>query len=55
MQAFQSGDLAGAQTQFVKATQADPKAFQAFYSLGVVRERLGETSERALRLPSGHS
>ncbi len=42
MQAFQAGDLNGAKTQFVKATQADPKAFQAFYSLGVVRERLGE-------------
>jgi Tfp pilus assembly protein PilF len=42
MRAFQAGDLAGAKTQFVKATQADPKAFQAFYSLGVVRERLGE-------------
>jgi Tfp pilus assembly protein PilF len=42
MKAFQSGDLAGAKAQFAKATQADPKAFQAFYSLGVVRERLGE-------------
>jgi Tfp pilus assembly protein PilF len=42
MQAFQNGDLAGAKAQFAKATQADPKAFQAFYSLGVVRERLGE-------------
>lgn len=42
MQAFQVGDLTGAKNQFVKATQADPKAYQAFYSLGVVRERLGE-------------
>ncbi|HEY6079754.1 MAG TPA: tetratricopeptide repeat protein, partial [Polyangiaceae bacterium] len=44
MQAFQAGDLQGAKTQFVSATQADPKAFQAYYSLGVVRERLNETS-----------
>ena len=44
MQAFQAGDLPGAKTQFVAATQADPKAFQAYYSLGVVRERLNETS-----------
>jgi Tfp pilus assembly protein PilF len=44
MDAFKTGDLAGAKTQFTQATQADPKAYQAFYSLGVVRERLGETS-----------
>jgi Tfp pilus assembly protein PilF len=44
MDAFKTGDLAGAKNQFTKATQADPKAYQAFYSLGVVRERLGETS-----------
>ena len=30
--------------QFTQATQADPKAYQAFYSLGVVRERLNESS-----------
>lgn len=44
MQAFQAGDLQGAKTQFVAATQADPKAYQAYYSLGVVRERLNEGS-----------
>ncbi len=44
MDAFKTGDLAGAKNQFTQATQADPKAYQAFYSLGVVRERLGETS-----------
>jgi tetratricopeptide (TPR) repeat protein len=44
MQAFQAGDLQGAKTQFVAATQADSKAYQAYYSLGVVRERLNETS-----------
>ncbi len=44
MSAFQAGDLQGAKNQFVSATQADPKAYQAYYSLGVVRERLNETS-----------
>jgi len=43
MSAFQNGDLATARTQFTQATQADSEAFQAFYSLGVVRERLGDT------------
>lgn len=41
MQAFMNGDLQGAKTQLTNATQADPKAYQAFYSLGVVQERLG--------------
>ena len=44
MQAFKAGDLQGAKNQFVAATQADPKAYQAYYSLGVVRERINETS-----------
>jgi Tfp pilus assembly protein PilF len=44
MQAFQAGDLEGAKAQFQKATEADPNAYQAHYSLGVVRERLNETS-----------
>jgi tetratricopeptide (TPR) repeat protein len=44
MQAFQAGDLQGAKNQFVSATQADPKAYQAYYSLGVVRERMNEAS-----------
>lgn len=43
MTAFQNGDLQGAKTQFTQAAQADQKAFQAFYSLGVVKERLGDT------------
>jgi len=42
MSAFQNSDLPGAKTQFTQATQADPKAYQAFYSLGVVRERLND-------------
>ncbi len=44
MSAFQSGDLAGAKQQFTQATQADSNAYQAFYSLGVVKERLNENS-----------
>lgn len=44
MDAFKKGDLAGAKAQFTQATSADAKAYQAFYSLGVVRERLNETS-----------
>jgi len=44
MQAFGKGDLSGAETQFNKAAEADPKAYQAFYSLGIVRERLGNAA-----------
>jgi len=44
IQAFKVGDLPGARTQFTRATQSDPKAYQAFYSLGVVQERLNEVS-----------
>jgi tetratricopeptide (TPR) repeat protein len=44
LQAFQAGDLQGAKTQFSKAAETDPKAFQAQYSLGVVQERLGQKS-----------
>jgi Tfp pilus assembly protein PilF len=40
--AFKAGDLPGAKTQFTRATSADPKAYQAYYSLGVVQERLNE-------------
>jgi len=44
MQAFLAGDLDGASAQFTKATEADPSAFQAYYSLGVVRERMGNAA-----------
>ena len=44
MSAFKTGDLAGARTQFSRATQSDSKAYQAYYSLGVVQERLNELS-----------
>jgi len=43
-QAFKVGDVAGARAQFQRATQADSKAYQAYYSLGVVQERLNEVS-----------
>jgi len=42
LEAFKLGDLAGAKTQFSRATSADPKAYQAYYTLGVVEERLNE-------------
>ncbi|MBW2458640.1 MAG: tetratricopeptide repeat protein [Deltaproteobacteria bacterium] len=41
MAAFAQGDLKQAQAFFKQATEADSEAFQAFYSLGVVQERLG--------------
>jgi Tfp pilus assembly protein PilF len=44
MEAFKNGDLVGAKAQFSKAVEADANAYQAFYSLGVVKERLNETS-----------
>lgn len=45
--AFARGDLAQAKALFTQATQADPKAHQAFYSLGVVQERLREAGAGA--------
>jgi Tfp pilus assembly protein PilF len=47
MAAFAQGDLKQAQSFFTQATQADAKAFQAWYSLGVVQERLGSPSMAA--------
>jgi tetratricopeptide (TPR) repeat protein len=44
MQAFQSGTLDVAEAQFQQATESDPKAYQAYYSLGVVRERKSNTT-----------
>ena len=37
---WQAGDLLGAKGAFTESTSADSNAFQAFYSLGVVEERL---------------
>lgn len=42
--AFQAGDLDTAKSKFQEATAADPKAYRAFFSLGVVLERLGDTT-----------
>ncbi|MFO0570824.1 MAG: tetratricopeptide repeat protein [Polyangiaceae bacterium] len=44
MDAFKAGDLPTAREQFTKASEADSQAYQAFYSLGVVKERLGENA-----------
>jgi tetratricopeptide (TPR) repeat protein len=47
MQAFSFGDLANAKRLFQQATQQDPKLHQAFYSLGVVQERLRDAGAAA--------
>ncbi len=44
MTAFVGGDLQNAKKLFAQATQTDPKAYQAYYSLGVVQERLKDDS-----------
>jgi tetratricopeptide (TPR) repeat protein len=44
LQAFVIGDLVNARNGFTQATQADPRAHQAYYSLGVVQERLRDPS-----------
>ncbi|MCA9624944.1 MAG: tetratricopeptide repeat protein [Myxococcales bacterium] len=44
MQAWSQGNLPQAEQLFSQATQADAKAFQAYYSLGVVQERLEKKS-----------
>jgi tetratricopeptide (TPR) repeat protein len=47
LQAFASGNLVQAKASFGQATQADPKAYQAYYSLGVVQERLRDANAPA--------
>jgi tetratricopeptide (TPR) repeat protein len=47
LQAFANGDLANARSLFQQTTQADPRAHQAFYSLGVVQERLRDAGAGA--------
>jgi len=44
MQAFQAGTLDVAEGLFEKTIQADSQAYQAYYSLGVIRERKGNTT-----------
>jgi tetratricopeptide (TPR) repeat protein len=40
LQAFGSGNLPQARTLFQQVTQSDPRSHQAYYSLGVVQERM---------------
>lgn len=40
LMAYAAGELAQAKNLFEQATRADPRAHQAFYSLGVVQEKL---------------
>jgi len=42
LKAFKMQDLGAAQAGFEKATSADSRAYQAYYSLAVVKERLGD-------------
>lgn len=42
--AFKSGDLKGAETQFKAAIAADKRAYLAYFALGVVQERTGNSS-----------
>ncbi|MFO0660883.1 MAG: hypothetical protein U0165_13775 [Polyangiaceae bacterium] len=41
---WQNSDLTNAKAAFLEATQADRQAYQAFYSLGVMQELLGESA-----------
>jgi Tfp pilus assembly protein PilF len=43
--AFSTGDLAGARRQYQDAIKADDDAIEAYYSLGVVQERLGSARD----------
>lgn len=45
--AFAAGDLINARTLFTQTTQAEPQSHQAFYSLGVVQERLRDPGATA--------
>ena len=45
--AFAIGDLINARTLFTQTTQAEPQSHQAFYSLGVVQERLRDPGATA--------
>jgi len=45
--AFSAGELINARTLFTQTTQAEPQSHQAFYSLGVVQERLRDAGATA--------
>ncbi len=47
LQAFAAGNLPAAKTGFEQAAQSDPRSHQAFYSLGVVQERLRDPGAAA--------
>jgi Tfp pilus assembly protein PilF len=47
LSAYASGDLAGAKAAFQEAISSDSKAYQAFYSLGVVQERQNDANAQA--------
>lgn len=47
MQAFQSFDLKNAESLLKQATQSDSKAYEAFFSLGTVQERLRDPQATA--------
>lgn len=47
MAQWAAGDLAGAKTSFSEATRADANAYQAYYSQGVVEDRLGDANALA--------
>lgn len=42
---YNAGDLPGAAGQFQNAISAEPKAYEAYYALGVTYERMGKTSD----------
>ncbi len=47
LQAFAAGNLPTAKQLFEQVTQSDPRSHQAFYSLGVVQERLRDAGAAA--------
>jgi len=42
---YNAGDLPGAATQFQNAISAEPKAYEAYYALGVTYERMGKNAD----------
>ena len=53
LQAFKAGDLQGAKTQFQRASDADPNAYMAQFSMGVVQLRPLAAPETALIVKPG--
>ena len=42
---YNAGDLPGAATDFRSAVSAEPKAYEAYYALGVTNERMGKNGD----------